>query len=461
MNSGPTNITTFQLPGMTVTDLTVEAPLTPAPDDQRTIEVFARVVAASSAHGARGEGAQRVPMRPEPGSRDTEAQRAGSRTPDGKPFLVFLQGGPGNEAPRPAPGHPPWLARALKDYRVVMLDQRGTGRSTPVFSRATADGHHVVSGPLEGMAPKDQAEYLTHMRADGIVRDAELVRRALGVERWTLLGQSFGGFTSLRYLSEHPDSLAGVIITGGLPPVGRPIEDVYTTTWRTMIAKSEEFYRRFPEDRERMRELARLAAAGEIVLRGGRVLSPEVLRTIGSRLGMQGGMEEVHYLLGLDPRSAAFAHDISTMLMDGRTPLYSVVHESCYADGGITNWAGERTMPEEFEKDPTLLAGEHIHHLIFQEDPELRPFADAADILAAHNWDVLYDRDRLAGADVPVAAAIYADDAYVPREYSLETAALLADCRVWVTSEYEHNGLRMGPEVLDHLIGLLTGDRWR
>ena len=61
---------------------------------------------------------------------------------------------------------------------------------------------------------------------------------------------------------------------------------------------------------------------------------------------------------------------------------------------------------------------------------------------------------------MPVAAAVYYSDAYVPLEFSMETAALLPDCRTWVTSEYEHNGLRMDPAVIDHLIGLLQHERW-
>ena len=55
--------------------------------------------------------------------------------PDGldKPYLLYLQGGPGFEAPRPTrhPSGPAWLDRALKDFRVLMLDHRGTGRSSP------------------------------------------------------------------------------------------------------------------------------------------------------------------------------------------------------------------------------------------------------------------------------------------------------------------------------------------
>ena len=52
--------------------------------------------------------------------------------PEGRdrPWLVYLQGGPGHESPRPTgnPRGPGWLERALADFRVLLLDQRGTGR---------------------------------------------------------------------------------------------------------------------------------------------------------------------------------------------------------------------------------------------------------------------------------------------------------------------------------------------
>ncbi len=60
--------------------------------------------------------------------------------------------------------------------------------------------------------------------------------------------------------------------------------------------------------------------------------------------------------------------------------------------------------------------------------------------------------------DVPAAAAIYAEDAYVDRAFSEETAALVPSMRPWVTNEYEHNGLRAdGDRILDRLIGLARG----
>ncbi len=426
--------TTSTLPGLTLTDLTLQAPRDHADPAAGTIEVFARVVT--------GEGGE------------------------GKPYLVFLQGGPGNEAPRPSlvPPNPPWLPRALEDFQVVLLDQRGTGRSTPVSTSVVVTDGRVeasVAGPLAGKDAAAQAEYLTHLRADEIVNDCELVREALGVPAWTVLGQSFGGFTTLHYLSVHPESLSGALITGGLSAVGRPADDVYATTWQIMVAKSEEHYRRFPGDRDRVRDLAGLCAEGRITLPNGDRVSPERFRTVGHRLGMQGGMEQVHHLLGLDHESSAFAHDLAAALpFGGRNPIYAVLHESSYADGVATRWSADRTMPDRVREDVTLLGGEHLHRSLFAEDTELKPLAGAADLLAEHSWNQLYFPERLAEADLPVAAAVYHADAYVPLEFSLETAALLPDCRTWVTSEYEHNGLRMGSGVLDHLIGLLRGRRW-
>src|SRR5699024_1916541 len=151
----------------------------------------------------------------------------------------------------------------------------------------------------------------------------------------------------------------------------------------------------------------------------------------------------LHRLLDLDPAAPAFAHDLAAALpCGGRNPLYAVFHESCWADGGATRWAADRTMPAAVREDPTLLAGEHINRDPCGEEPELEVWAEAADLLAAHEWPALYDEAALRAADVPGAAAVYYDDAYVPRESSMATAALLPSLRTWVTSEYEHNGLR-------------------
>lgn len=421
--------TTWTLPGLQLSDHTLPVPLDHANPAGPGIEVFARVIAAE-------------------GGED-------------RPFLVFLQGGPGSEAPRPLDAASPgWLARALRDHRVVMLDQRGTGRSTPV-GPDTALPEGVGAATLREATAAQQADYLTHFRADAIVADAELMREHLGAETWSLLGQSFGGFTALRYLSAAAGSVETALFTGGLPTVGPGMDDVYRTTWEGMIGRSERHWARFPGDRDRFRRLADAADAGRLRLPDGQRVGVERLRRLGHLLGASQGGERLHHLLDLDPASPAFLHDLAAALpFGGRNPLYAVIHESCWADGVATRWAADRTMPSAVREDPTLLGGEHIHRDLFAEDPELEVWAEAADLLAEHEWPALYEEDALCAARVPAAAAVYYDDAYVPREQSMATAALLPGMRTWVTSEYEHNGLRASGEgVLDHLLDLAAGRR--
>jgi len=95
---------------------------------------------------------------------------------------------------------------------------------------------------------------------------------------------------------------------------------------------------------------------------------------------------------------------------------------------------------------------------MFQEYAALAPLREAAEILAAREWPRLYDPDRLRDNEVPAAAAIYAEDPYVERALSEETAAHVRGLRPWVTNEYDHNGLRAdGARVLGRLIDLVRG----
>ncbi len=72
---------------------------------------------------------------------------------------------------------------------------------------------------------------------------------------------------------------------------------------------------------------------------------------------------------------------------------------------------------------------------------------------------MLYDPERLAANEVPVAAAVYHDDMYVDTADSLRTAAAIRGLRTWVTDEYEHDGVRAGgPRVLDRLLALVRDE---
>jgi len=425
----------FRQPGTVLTDHRFEVPLCHADPGGRQITVFAReVVAIENA----------------------------ARTDGDLPWLCFLNGGPGRAGPRLV-GRDSLLDRALRDYRVLLLDQRGTGRSTPA-NRLTLARFGT---------PEAQAEYLTHFRADSIVADAELIRHRLtGGAPWSVLGQSFGGFCTVTYMSLAPDGLAEAFITGGLPSLSASADDVYLATYPLVAAKNAAHYERYPGDVDLARRIAAYLAGKEVVLPSGAPLTVEAFQSLGHCLGTATGSHELHYLLDEafdgDEISDDFRYRAESMLTFSAGPLYALLHEACYAQQEPTRWAAQRVRHSfgAFDaeaalegSDPVLFTGEMIYPWMFRTDPLLRPLADAAEILARHDsWPRLYDRARLSVNEVPAAAVIYYDDMYVPQQFSVDTATQIRGLQRWVTSEYEHDGLRVsGGVVLDRLIGMVRG----
>jgi len=404
---------TYRAPGLILTEREHQIPLDHAKPDGPRITVFTREIA----------------------------------DPDGldKPYLVFLQGGPGFEATRPTSPPSGWQKRALKDFRVLGLDQRGTGRSTP------------VGLTIPGERPDEQAGYLTLFRADSIVRDAEWIRQELGVDRWSVLGQSFGGFTSMTYLSIAPEGLREAFITGGLSPIGRPADDVYAATWQRAIQKNRAYFARYPGDRDRVRDILRRLDAEDVRLLNGDRLTSRRFLHLGNKLGDSAGWELLHHIIELPFGSNAFLEDSEPGMGFARNPLYATLHESSYADGVATRWSAQRTMPDEVASERYFTA-EHVFPWMWEDFGALHGHREAAHVLAEHPWPRLYDADRLRDNEVPVAATIYVNDLYVERDFAVETAAAIRGLRAWQTDEYEHNGLRAdGERVLDRLIDLARG----
>jgi pimeloyl-ACP methyl ester carboxylesterase len=417
--------------GLACTEYGIDVPLAHDRPDGEQIQVYAREVVDTTQPGA-----------------------------ETLPRLVFLQGGPGGKGPRPV-ARSGWLARALKDYRVVLLDQRGTGLSTPA-NRQTL--------PRRGSAA-DQAAYLSHFRADAIVGDAELLRRELqGDEPWSALGQSFGGFCALTYLSYAPAGLREVFVTGGLPPLSATPDEIYQVTYTRAVEKNLAYFARHPEDRELCARIVDHLRTHEVRLPTGERLSPRRFQGVGIRLGMRNDFDALHYLLEeafVDGTSGPELSDTFLAAVGqgagfASGPLYAVLHEACYCQGVASAWSAERVYAQrpEFalERDtPFLFTGEMIFPFVFDEDPALVPLREVAHLVAdKDDWPPLYDPERLAANDVPVFAAVYYDDLYVAREFSLATAAAVGRLTPWITNEYEHDGLRTG-KVLDHLLTLAKG----
>jgi pimeloyl-ACP methyl ester carboxylesterase len=375
------------------------------------------------------------------------------------PWMVFLQGGPGHPSPRPME-RGGWIGRVIEDYRLLLLDQRGTGLSTPVTGQTMA----AAASDARGLADR-----LKLFRSDAIVADCELIRRELcGDEPWTVLGQSYGGFCLAHYLSAAPEGLAGGLFTGGLPPLVDSVDDVYRATYPIVMERNRLYYERYPDDRNLVRRIAAHLEEHDVRLPSGDRLTTRRLQSLGLNLGFSDGAEILHYLF-----EQAFAGaEISRTFLKGfesaqtfdTNPIFLALHEACYTQGFASRWSAERVRAEFPAFDdpgdgPLHFTGEMIYPWMFDEIGALAPLREAAHLLAEDDdWPVLYDREVLARNEVPCAAAIYTGDMYVEREFSEETARRIRGLKPWITSEYEHNGLRSnGPHVVGHLLDLMRG----
>ncbi|MCM3906909.1 alpha/beta fold hydrolase [Trueperella bernardiae] len=403
-----------------------------------------------------------------------------------KPRLVFFQGGPGSAGTRQTT-ESGWVARVLEDYRLVMLDERGTGQSAAIDAAV-----------LAGVGtPDQQADYLACFRQDSIVADAEALRHALqGDEPWAAMGQSFGGFCITTYLSQAPRGLSRAFITAGLPSTWRHPDDVYRLTFARTAARNAEFFARYPEDEETcwriVTHLADAATAGTPeLLPTGESLTARRFRMLGLELGHSYGLEALHYMLE-DPfvevpgaggddgvvgkrLSSRFLTAVGAALSYGATPLYWALHESIYQQRGVApRWAADRVRGEFAQfRQPEATAsaeaalraeghgfrftGEHVFPWQGEEDPALAPMAETVSILAAReDLPNLHDRAALARNTVPVAAWVYRPDMFVPVEICLETAAEIAGIKVLISEDWHHDALRThGAAVVGPLLEAL------
>ena len=418
----------YSFRGMNTTEHYFQVPLDHATPRGEKITVFAREI-SSTEHG----------------------------DPMALPWLLFLQGGPGGKSPRPA-SLSGWLAEAAKTFRILLLDQRGTGLSTPANRQSL---------PLRGDGAA-QAAYLTHFRADSIVRDAEAIREALGINTWSTFGQSYGGFCTLTYLSIAPGSLERCIVTGGLASITADADTVYRATYARMAERNAEYFAWYPRDREVLTQIVAHLAHTEEHLPGGRALTVPLVQLLGQFLGGNTRVHALHHVFegafintpGGKRLSDTFLAVVAEQAERTTNPLYALLHESIYAQGAATNWSAERVL-EEFDAfsptaDTPLLTGEMVYRWYFQDDPVLRPLEETARILAEHeHWEPLYDAAVLAANTVPVAAAVYTHDVYVDQELSLQTAAAVGNIRVWETAEYHHDGIGDdGPMIFAKLLEL-------
>ncbi|MCJ1395438.1 hypothetical protein MMC18_008324 [Xylographa bjoerkii] len=345
--------------------------------------------------------------------------------------------------------------------------------------------------------PADQAAYLMHFRADSIVKDMEAIRKVFtkdypeAKKKWSVLGQSFGGFCVVNYLSRFPEGLQEVFLTGGLPPMVKQPDAVYEKLYRRIADRSHAYYQKFPEDVQRVKDIAGYLAKEEVKTNTGGIISVSRLRQFGQMFGFHGNgalttyMVDLYILTILTLKAdlvlgilLRMANDISMFdfltqptiqIFDNVGPfethvLYALVHEPCYLSGAASNWSADRLIHKfpEFRActadsaDPIIFTSEMIFKSMFTDIAELRPLYETMDIIQhISDWPDLYDEAQLAKNEVPTYAAVYLNDLYVDYEYSSETARKIKGCKTFVRSDLYHEALASkSAEVVEQLFKL-------
>ncbi|KAK4174310.1 Alpha/Beta hydrolase protein [Triangularia setosa] len=395
------------------------------------------------------------------------------------PILVFLCGGPGDQNPH---DRMPELNRILieRGYVILYADYRGTGQSSKVDS-AAVDAYNAT-GNFAGAA-----EHLLLFRQDNIVRDLEAVRLCLeehlypfqpsngsdngnGI-KWTLMGQSYGGWVALTYLSFLPGSLAKVYLTAGLAPVmsGGP-DEVYEALYRRMRGANERYYQLYPGDEGLVREVYNALLSRELAFElpdgSGRKLTAQTFLTLGRKfIGGDSGLKAVHEFVGqlhaqlvrnsVIPPSREVLTEFSKLegfKLHSR-PLYGVLHEAIYCNNGDTasEWSAMR-VGKRYREYKGWLQGKYVpegQRLFFSGEmvlPELMPeeFKYVSGLVASKgDWEPLYDLERLKENTVPVTAMAYRDDLAVDFELSKQTVEAVKGCVMVVGRPgWNHGSLR-------------------
>ncbi|KAK2766277.1 hypothetical protein FQN54_007794 [Arachnomyces sp. PD_36] len=428
------------IPGrLKVAELSFDVPLDYNNPNAARIRIFARSVRRLT-----------KPVEPETGEKQL-------------PWLVYLQGGPGMSC-RP-PQEYAWIAPVLdRGYQILFLDQRGTGLSTPITAGTLA---------RQGDAVK-QAEYLRLFRADSIVQDCEAIRKCLTADfpeekkKWSTLGQSFGGFCSVTYLSKFPEGLKEVFTCGGLPPLVNGPDPVYTAIYEKVAERNEVYYAKFPEDTERVKRILAYLKKEAPVLPSGDVLIPARFQQMGIFFGMGGGLDLVHDIVlrsisdldnfGFLTRPTLF--NIESAGGFENNVIYAILHEPLYCQGTASNWSADRLLSNDprfrLDSDQVFFTGEMIYKNMFESYGELKAMEEPAQILASYDdWPALYDEEQLAKNEVPVYSATYVEDMYVNFKFATDTASKIKNCKQFITNTMYHDGIRArADEVMRQLFTL-------
>lgn len=326
-----------------------------------------------------------------------------------------------------------------------------------------------------------QAQYVKSYRADSIVRDCEAIRKALTAEypeekkKWSIMGQSFGGFCCTSYLSMYPQGLREAFLYGGLPPMVKSPDPVYERLFKRVAKRNEAYYAKYPEDVNRVKGIVKLLRRfGDTTVRTPTegAMSARRFQTLGLLFGAHGGLDMVHEMVMKASNDLAlFGHLTRPTVsqMDRVFPLddaiiYALLHEPIYCQGTAPKWSANRMREKypQFDIDtdgPIYFTGEMIFPFMFDDFHELNKIKPLAEMVANDSdWPALYDEEQLAKNEVPVYAAVYMDDMYVDYDLSMETARKIKGCKTYITNVMYHDAVRSKMDEVTRALFALRDD---
>lgn len=175
-----------------------------------------------------------------------------SHVPDsGEDPVLFLSGGPGDSALIDIA--PLWGGSTIRErHDLILLDQRGTGYSRPALPCQPLDEPPPLYPPQADQAAervrlaticldayREQGIDVTAYSTSESASDVEAVRQALGIDRWSLYGISYGTRLALEVVRTHGSTVAAAVLDSAYPPQVRPMEDASARFERALDATLE------------------------------------------------------------------------------------------------------------------------------------------------------------------------------------------------------------------------------
>ena len=287
-------------------------------------------------------------------------------------------------------------------------------------------------------------------------------------------------------MSFAPEGLDACILTGGLAPIGLTAEEVYERTLASALNKTKRYYKSFPDDLKLMKKVANFIKNNEVTHNGNKI-TVELLRMVGYRFvfGMPNGHADLHFALQRAfttseevEISCYFKEYMLTNFMFNTNPMYAIIHETIYPDGpgekNATNFAADRVMKTKYKEYYTMdkdyniednaeifyFVGEVALPQVYDNMVCLQPFKEVAYELAKKDdWTSLYNPEQLMQNKVPTVAIAFYEDFAVDREASIDTAGMIQGCKVWITNEFEHDGVKQNERVIETLLSMLDGTK--